>query len=127
MTSFNVIEPAWARAFAEEWIDAWNSHDMDRILAHYRDDFEMASPLIIERGLAPGGVLKGKPAVAAYWRQALADAQPPIRFELVDVYAGVDTIVVYASNVGRRLFMEVLTFDTERRVIRGAACWETKG
>jgi ketosteroid isomerase-like protein len=29
-----------AEAFASEWIEAWNSHDLDRILAHYSDDFE---------------------------------------------------------------------------------------
>jgi ketosteroid isomerase-like protein len=34
----------FAAQFAEEWIAAWNSHDLDRILSHYADDFEMASP-----------------------------------------------------------------------------------
>jgi ketosteroid isomerase-like protein len=33
--------------FASDWIAAWNSHDLDRILAHYEDDFEMTSPLIV--------------------------------------------------------------------------------
>jgi ABC-2 type transport system permease protein len=27
--------------FAEGWAAAWNAHDLDRILAHYSDDFEM--------------------------------------------------------------------------------------
>ena len=33
-----------SRRFAAEWIEAWNAHDLERILAHYADDFEMASP-----------------------------------------------------------------------------------
>ena len=38
-----------ANLFAADWIDAWNSHDLERILGHYSDDFEMCSPLIVER------------------------------------------------------------------------------
>ena len=30
-----------ANEFAAEWIEAWNAHDLDRILSHYTDDFEM--------------------------------------------------------------------------------------
>ncbi len=40
-----MIDQQWAQAFAEDWIASWNSHDMERILAHYTDDFEMSSPL----------------------------------------------------------------------------------
>lgn len=118
-----VIDTAWARAFAQEWCEGWNSHDLPRILAHYADDFEMSSPFIVERGLDPSGVLRGKPAVAAYWGGGLASAQPPLRFELIDVYAGVDSVVIHYRSVGRRLVMEVLIFDAQRRVIRGSACW----
>jgi hypothetical protein len=35
-----------AERFAHEWIEAWNSHDLERILAHYSDDFVMSSPRI---------------------------------------------------------------------------------
>ena len=36
-----MIEQAFAEQFATEWIEAWNSHDLQRNLAHYTDDFEM--------------------------------------------------------------------------------------
>lgn len=44
-----MIDSNRAQEFAAEWIAAWNSHDLERILSHYAEDFEMASPLIIER------------------------------------------------------------------------------
>jgi ketosteroid isomerase-like protein len=28
----------FADPFAEEWIAAWNAHDLPRILSHYEDD-----------------------------------------------------------------------------------------
>ena len=82
-----MLDLSWARAFAEDWIAAWNSHDLDRILTHYADDFEMTSPLIIERMKEPSGVLKGKEQVRPYWQNGLS-VTPPIKFELVDVFVG---------------------------------------
>jgi ketosteroid isomerase-like protein len=117
-----VIDAAWARAFAQAWCEGWSSNDLPRILAHYTEDFEMASPHIVERGFDPSGVLRGKPAVAAYWRHGLETAKPPIRFELIDAYVGVNTVVIHYRSIGRRLVTEILTFDAERRVIRGSAC-----
>ena len=32
-----------ARKFASEWEEAWNSHDIDRIMGHYRDDIVFRS------------------------------------------------------------------------------------
>ncbi len=118
------IEPTWARAFAEEWIAAWNSSDLERILSHYRDDFEMSSPLIIERMGEPSGVLRGKDAIRRYWEPSVR-LVPPLCFELIEVYAGIDCIVIHYRSIGRRVVVEVLTLDDQRRVIRGAACWCT--
>ena len=58
-----MIDRDWAEAFAREWINAWNAHDLERIFLPYSDDFEMASPLIVERMGVPTGTLKGKAAV----------------------------------------------------------------
>jgi ketosteroid isomerase-like protein len=117
-----VVDLEWARAFAAEWVAAWNSHDLERILGHYTDDFEMRSPLIVERGFSPSGVLRGKAAVRPYWSAGLA-ATPPIRFELLDVFAGVGSLVIHYRSVGRKLVTEVLEVDGERRVVRGSACY----
>jgi ketosteroid isomerase-like protein len=43
-----MIDKAFADHFAADWIDSWNKHDLDRILSHYIDDFEMSSPVIIK-------------------------------------------------------------------------------
>jgi ketosteroid isomerase-like protein len=106
--------------FAREWIAAWNSHDLERILAYYTDDFEMSSPLIVERMKEPGGTLRGKAAIRHYWSKGLAQ-EPPLRFELLGVYAGVDRIAVLYRSVGRGLVVEVLTFNAAGKVTHGAA------
>ena len=117
-----VIDSEWARNLATEWIAAWNSHDLERILSHYTDSFEMRSPLIVERGFSTTGALHGKTAIRPYWAVGLA-ATPPIRFELLDVYTGVNTVVIHYRSVGRRLVTEVLELNDALRIIRGSACY----
>ncbi len=118
----SVIDAAWASAFAEEWIAAWNARDLERVLSHYADDFEMRSPLVVERLGELSGIVRGKPALRSYWEPALT-LTPPLRFVLIDVFAGVDMIVIQYESVGRRVVTEVLAFDVERRAIWGSACW----
>ena len=118
----HLIDQAWANEFAREWIDAWNSHDLDRILSHYVDDFEMSSPLIVERKIDPSGVLRGKTAIRNYWAIGLA-AVPPIQFELIDVHVGVNTIGILYRSVGRRRVIELLTFNLDKQVIRGSGLY----
>src|SRR5262245_12032938 len=79
-----MIDRDWAERFASEWIDGWNSHDLERIFSHYTDDFEMSSPFIVEMMKVPSGVLRGKVAIRPYWTAAL-ERKPPIKFELLGV------------------------------------------
>ena len=44
-------------AFAREWIDAWNAHDLERILSHYSDEIVFTSPVAAQ--LVPETLLFG--------------------------------------------------------------------
>ncbi|MBI2782496.1 MAG: nuclear transport factor 2 family protein [Gammaproteobacteria bacterium] len=114
-----MIDADFAAHFAADWIAAWNAHDLDRILAHYSDDFEMSSPVIVQIAGEPSGRLKGKAAVGAYWAQALA-LIPELHFELVTTLLGVDSVTLYYKGA-RGLAAEVFFFDPERKVARACA------
>jgi len=117
-----MIDGDWARAFARDWIEAWNSHDMERILSHYSDDFQMSSPLVMERTNRSDGVLQGKESIRAYWEPSLT-GNPPLEFELIDLLVGIDSITLYYRNVGKRVVAETLTFDGDGLVTRGMSQW----
>lgn len=117
-----VIDEEFAREFAAAWIDAWNSGDLERVFSHYADDFEMRSPLIVERGFSSTGTLRGKEAIRPYWGAGIATADPPLVFELIGVYAGVDTVAIHYRSVGRRYVVEVVEFDEQGRGVRCFAC-----
>lgn len=83
-----------AQEFAKEWVDAWNSHNIDRILEHYSEDFEMTTPMIVLVMNDQTGTLKGKKNVKPYWKKAL-ERVPDLRFELLDVFVSVNSLVIY--------------------------------
>ena len=114
-----VISQEFAAAFAQEWIAAWNAHDLERILAHYTDDLEMSSPVIAQTMNEPSGRLRGKAAIGGYWAKALA-AHPGLSFECVDTFAGANSVtVLYRGHRG--LSAEVFWFDDRGLVCRAAA------
>ena len=114
-----MIDKKFAEHFAREWIGSWNSHDLDRVLSHYADDFEMSSPYIIQIVGEPSGRLRGKKAVGAYWAKAL-QLIPDLRFELVSTLVGVDSITLYYKGA-RGLAAEVFHFGSEQKVVRAYA------
>jgi ketosteroid isomerase-like protein len=115
-----MITDQFAQEFADEWIAAWNSHDLERIFSHYTDDFEMSSPYIVERMGEPSGTLRGKAAIRPYWTPALT-SQPPLHFELQQVYAGTDSITIAYRRMDGRLAAEVLFFNNEGKAVKGVA------
>ena len=109
-----MIDKAFADHFATDWIASWNAHDLDRILSHYTDDFEMSSPRIIIVAEEPSGMLKGKAAIGAYWTKALQLA-PNLHFELVATLVGVNSITLYYNGV-RGPAAEVFHFNQDGKV-----------
>jgi ketosteroid isomerase-like protein len=109
----------FARHFAQEWIDSWNAHDLDRILSHYTDDFSMSSPFIALMGVDPSGELHGKPAVAAYWKRAL-ERLPDLHFELIQTFVSANSVAVLYKAVLGKTAVEIFAFNDAGKV--KAAC-----
>jgi ketosteroid isomerase-like protein len=107
-----------AREFADDWIESWNSHDLERILSHYEDDFEMSSPVIVESMGVASGRLKGKEQIAIYWGRAL-ERYPDLHFEKLHVLVGAGSVTIIYNGV-RGLSAEVFHFSESGRVF--AAC-----
>lgn len=57
-------ETTFAQRFADDWIDSWNAHDLDRVLSQYDDGFERSSSLIAQFAGKSSAVLRGKSAIA---------------------------------------------------------------
>ena len=106
-----------ALAWAQQWIGEWNRRDVEAVLAHFADDVEFCSPLVISVTGEPTGIVRGRDALRDYWVAALAE-RPNLHFELDDVNVGVDAIVIHYRNQGRQA-SEVAVFDADGKVARG--------
>jgi ketosteroid isomerase-like protein len=117
-----MIDSQFVSEFANHWIEAWNSHDIDEILSHYTDDFEMSSPVIVGTMDEPSGKLKGKEIIRVYWAKALAK-YPDLRFEKLHVLAGVNSVTIIYNGV-RGLSAEVFHFNNQVKVYAAYAHYD---
>ena len=106
-----------SKNFAKKWIEAWNSHDIDKILEHYSDDFEITTPMIKKLLGDDSGTLYGKKDIKKYWKDALKKV-PDLHFELLDVAVGVSSITLYYKSVLNTRAMEVMFFDDSGKVCK---------
>ncbi len=105
--------------YAREWQASWNSHDLQRIMAHYSDDIRFRSRKAAS--LVGTGLIVGKPALEEYWAAAL-QRQPNLRFSIERVYSGHDTMVIaYTNQVGVHA-AETLRFGRGGLVVEASAC-----
>ena len=107
--SIGAVDAEFAVRFAQEWEEAWNSHDLERILSKYTDDVVFQSPYIVHRFQDPLGEVSGKDALRHYWGSGLSQ-QSDLRFTVEDVRVSVDTLVVNYRNQHGHSVSEVLRF-----------------
>ncbi len=108
-----------AKGFAEEWIAAWNSHDLEAILSHYDEKVVLTSPVAAKILGDPLGTVKGHSALREYFKRGL-DVYPDLRFELLDVMFGLSSIVLcYRNQKGTKTaeYMELAVNGKITRVV----------
>jgi ketosteroid isomerase-like protein len=105
-------------SYADDWVTAWNDHDIEAVLDHFRDDVVFTSPVAARVVPESGGVVRGKAALRDYWTAALKTL-PELHFEVVGVYRGESTLVINYRNHRGQLVNEVLTFDRDGLVREG--------
>jgi ketosteroid isomerase-like protein len=106
-----------ATAFSQQWVQSWNTHDVEAVLRHFHDNVVFTSPVAAKLLPETAGVVRGKPALRRYWTIALQRI-PDLRFVVEGVYQGIDTIVITYRNQNDNLVNEVLKFQ-DNLVIEG--------
>lgn len=104
------MDQGTAHEFVRRWLDAWNSHDVDAVLAHFADAVIFTSPVAARIVAGSDGVIRGKQPLRAYWSEGLR-LIPDLHFELVGVYVGIDTLTINYRNQTGGLVNEVLRFE----------------
>jgi len=68
-----------AVAFSQQWVRAWNAHDVEAVLRHFHENVVSTSPVAAKLVPETAGVIRGKPELRRYWTVALQSI-PDLRF-----------------------------------------------
>jgi len=106
-----MIELQQAQAIATQWIEAWNAHDLEEILTHYAEELEFVSPLVVSRLGRDDGTIRTRTELRAYFEPSLGK-ESTLRFELIDVMAGVSSLTLVYRNHRELIVAETMFVDT---------------
>ncbi len=112
--------PTELAELGSKWVAAWNSRDLERVLALYAEDAEMTSDHIVRLGLSIQGTLRGKHNLRAYWTKALS-ANSDLHFKPIEFYTSPNSLVVHYENQRGQKICEYLRVDREGKIIQGSA------
>ncbi len=101
------MTPEAARAAAQDWVDAWNAHDLERILRHYADPLEFTSPVVVQRLGRADGTIRSREELRGYFAVGVAPGSA-LRFELLEVLPGVDSMALRYRNHRGQAVIEVM-------------------
>jgi hypothetical protein len=111
------MSPEAARAAAQEWIEAWNAHDLERILAHYADPLEFTSPLVVQRLGRPDGTIRSREELRHYFAEGVGPGSA-LRFDLLEAIPGVDSVALRYRNQRGQTVIEAMRLNPQGKADR---------
>lgn len=106
-----------ADEFAKDWIRAWNSHQIDAILSHYAENVEFTSPFVVRLLNNASGTIQGLANLRSYFLKGL-ESYPDLRFELIEVLEGVDSVTLYYHSVKNLMSAEVMVLNEKGKITK---------
>lgn len=116
-SAFHTPTPETAKAFAERWYAAWNSRDIDAIMACYDPAIEHSSPFIKRYNGTDDLSLKGIESVRDYFARALV-RNPTLQFHPEHVTVGLESVILVYRRMTGDLAAELFNLTPEGKIIR---------
>lgn len=87
------------KQIALKWFEAFNEHNLEKLLSLYDDNAQHYSPKLKIRIPETGGLIKGKLALKAWWQDAF-DRLPSLQYEVIKLTADDDQVFMeYTRHV----------------------------
>jgi ketosteroid isomerase-like protein len=74
------------KQIAAKWFEAFNEHDLEKLLSLYNDNAQHYSPKLKIRMPETQGLIKGKQALREWWKDAF-DRLPTLQYEVIKLTA----------------------------------------
>jgi hypothetical protein len=99
-----------------DWLSAWNSRDIERLMNHYHENVELSSPTIVKRWNIATGKLSGKDALRKHFSKGFEDVNH-MSFELLGVLNGINGIVLVYKRGAYSMAADVIKLDENGKAI----------
>lgn len=103
--------------FAQEWLNAWNSRNLNKIMDHYSENIDFVSPIIRQMGINAEGKIANKNELRGYFVKAL-QKYPDLHFEFYHELKGVNSTVLFYKSVNNSLSAEYMELNREGKVCK---------
>ena len=115
-----------ARARAEKWINSWNAHNADGVMALYTPDFEFRAHGVLSspRISHPSGILRGHADNRLRWFGDGDDSQSTRRFGWIGHFTGVRSAAVHYNGPNSRVVAEVSEYAPNCLIERSSALYQ---
>lgn len=105
------MTPQDLQSIAMRWFEAFNAHNLEKLLSLYDDEAQHFSPKLKIRQPETGGLVVGKAAMREWWQDAF-DRLPTLHYQVTSLTASSDRVFMeYVRNVAgeeKMLVAEVL-------------------
>lgn len=107
------------KQLALKWFEAFNEHNLEKLLSLYDDNAQHYSPKLKVRLPETKGLIKGKEALRTWWKDAF-DRLPSLQYEVIKLTADDEQVFMeyirYVSGEEDLSVGEVLQIEKERIV-----------
>ena len=79
------------KQIATKWFEAFNEHDLEKLLSLYNDNAQHYSPKLKIRMPETQGLIKGKQALREWWQDAF-DRLPTLQYEVIKLTTDEDQV-----------------------------------
>lgn len=110
----NAIE---AKDLASRWLQAANTHDVDKIMTFYAENAELESPVVVKLLQEPSARIRGQKALRDYFAKGVT-AYPHMSLHLIETACGHSSITAwYVNHKGTRT-CAYLELDSSGKITR---------
>jgi len=110
-----MLNPKDAQRYAEQWIDSWNSHDIDSIMSFYADSICHITPKLTMLFGSASNTIKDRDQLREYFK-ATFKRSPELHFTLKEVFAGTESIIICFDSTTGICVAVVLILDNNMKI-----------
>ena len=99
------------------WFEAFNAHNLEKLLSLYDDEAEHFSPKLKIRHPETQGLVSGKDALRNWWKDSF-DRLPTLHYKVTSLTSNADRVFMeytrFSDNENELLVAEVLEINEEK-------------